>query len=152
MDKRRKKERRKRRDQRTKSRVRAAQLSQAEGIGEETGPESLFSLAKIKGRAGGALGDASAPDFGTPPGSSSEEEAGGGSSQDMDSEEEQRRWGAALEAATGLACPQAPGAGCPWGRRRRAAACCCPHQASPPLPDCAVPLMYRCRTAAGTTP
>lgn len=163
MDKRRKKDRRKRRDQKVKARVRAAQLSQvgglyaggsegrlawlagkwadfagwllfpgwrpspgrlrfaaccaftgqttaadpasppppssqqAEGIGEDNGPESLFSLDRIKGKgAASGLGDAAAPDFegaGALASSSSGEEAGGGGSgsESVDSEDEQRR-------------------------------------------------------------
>lgn len=166
MDKRRKKERRKRRDQKVKSRVRAAQLAQvraaaarpagagqqagagsggllccfclpvsrhtlpplpacnmlpllathtcpdlcppspppspltrqAEGIGEDTGPEQLFSLSKLKGQAGKTLGTAAAPDFDAPPGTSSSEgeEDVSGSGSEMDSEDEQRRWAAAV--------------------------------------------------------
>lgn len=99
MDKRRKKERRKRRDQKVKSRVRAAQLAQAEGIGEDTGPEQLFSLSKLKGQAGKTLGTAAAPDFDAPPGTSSSEgeEDVSGSGSEMDSEDEQRRYDAMMD-------------------------------------------------------
>ncbi|KAL4457861.1 hypothetical protein ABPG75_012726 [Micractinium tetrahymenae] len=99
MDKRRKKERRKRREQKVKSRVRAAQLAQAEGIGEETGPEQLFSLSKIRGQAGKTLGTAAAPDFDAPPGTSSseEEEEGSGSGSEVDSEDEKRRYDAMMD-------------------------------------------------------
>ena len=66
---------------------------QAEGIGEETGPELLFSLAKVKGKGAGGLDDAAAPDFEQAPSSSSEGSDGGsGSESDFDSEDEQRRW------------------------------------------------------------
>lgn len=98
MDKRRKKDRKRRREQKVKSRVRAAQLSQAEGIGEETGPETLFSLARVKGKGGAGLGDdAAAPDFEGADDlatSSSEGDDGAGASagSDWDSDDEQRRW------------------------------------------------------------
>ncbi|KAI7836413.1 hypothetical protein COHA_009713 [Chlorella ohadii] len=105
MDKRRKKERRRRREQKVKSRLRAAQLSQAEGIGEETGPEMLFSLSKLKGKAGASLAadeDAAAPDFDDAADlatSSDEAEAGAGGEDDeeMDSDEEQRRYDALMD-------------------------------------------------------
>lgn len=95
MDKRRKKERRRRREQKVKSRVRSAQLAQAEGIGEDGGPETLFSLARIKGKgAAGGLGDAAAPDFDEVEAlgpSSSGSEGASGSASEGDSEDEQRR-------------------------------------------------------------
>lgn len=73
---------------------------QAEGIGEETGPEMLFSLSKLKGKAGASLAadeDAAAPDFDDAADlatSSDEAEAGAGGEddEDMGSDEEQRRW------------------------------------------------------------
>jgi len=72
-------------------------LLQAEGIGEDGGPEQLFSLSKLKGKAGKELGDAAAPDFDEAPGTSSEEDEEGGEGTDSgsreDSEDEQRRWG-----------------------------------------------------------
>ena len=75
---------------------------QAEGIGEDGGPDGLFSLAKLKGKAGASLAadeDAAAPDFDDPADlatSSSGEEAGGSGEEDeADSEDEQRRWGGA---------------------------------------------------------
>lgn len=94
MDRRRKKDRRRRREQKVKSRVRAAQLAQAEGIGEDGGPETLFSLARVKGSGAKRLGDAAAPDFEAEGLSSSSEGGGLAASSDgsMDSEEEQRRW------------------------------------------------------------
>lgn len=138
MDKRRKKERRKRREQKVKSRVRAAQLTQAEGIGEETGPDSLFSLAAIRGKGAAArLDDASAPDFDAAPASSSsggEEEEGG---QQLDSEEEQRRWGllpgllvdGSAHFCAGSCCgflPVAPGRHAqPGSLRHRVSPSCC---------------------------
>lgn len=95
MDKRRKKDRRKRREQKVKARVRAAQLTQAEGIGEETGPDSLFSLKDIRGKGAAArLDDAAAPDFDGPPASSSSGGEEGEDDRQLDSEEEQRRWAA----------------------------------------------------------
>jgi hypothetical protein len=49
LERQRKKERRKRREAKVKARLRAAQLAQSEGIGEEEGgPDALFSLAAIK--------------------------------------------------------------------------------------------------------
>ena len=67
---------------------------QAEGIGEETGPELLFSLAKVKGKGAAGLDDAAAPDFEQAPGTSSDDSEGGKGSGDSDfnSEDEQRRW------------------------------------------------------------
>lgn len=63
----------------------------------------LFSLSKLKGKAGASLAadeDAAAPDFDDAADlatSSSGEEAGAGGAEDedMDSDEEQRRWAAA---------------------------------------------------------
>lgn len=80
---------------------------QAEGIGEETGPEMLFSLSKLKGKAGASLAadeDAAAPDFDDAADlatSSSGEEAGaaGAEDEEMDSDEEQRRWAVADKRA-----------------------------------------------------
>lgn len=55
LERQRKRERRRRREAKVKSRLRAAQLAQSEGIGEEGGgPEELFSLRAIKVRC--ALG------------------------------------------------------------------------------------------------
>lgn len=52
MERRLKREKKKRREQKFNARLRAAQLSQAEGIGEEQleGPEGLFSLKGMKGK------------------------------------------------------------------------------------------------------
>lgn len=52
MEKRIKREKKKRREQKMNARLRAAQLAQAEGIGEEQleGPEGLFSLKAMKGK------------------------------------------------------------------------------------------------------
>lgn len=72
--------------------MRAAQLAQGEGLGEDNGPESLFSLAKVKGKAAGTLDNASAPDFDAVPlSSSSGGEGEEVSSEAMDTEDEQRK-------------------------------------------------------------
>lgn len=64
MEKRLKREKRKRREQKMNARLRAAQLAQAEGIGEEQleGPEGLFSLKTMKGKIT-KVAEVDAPDY-----------------------------------------------------------------------------------------
>ena len=94
MDRRRHRERKRRKELKNKARQRAVQLAAAEGIGEDAGPESLFSLSGIKGRAAVAgVAEAVVPDS-SDAGSSSDGGLGAGSDGSaLDSEDEQRRCG-----------------------------------------------------------
>eukprot|EP00887_Chlorella_sp_A99_P001387 scaffold8.g1387.t1 len=129
LEHRRKKERKRRKEAKAKARVRAAQLTQADGIATEGGgAEELFSLTAIKGR-GRAVGvaEAEAPESSDAGGSSGEEEGGAGESgSEVDTEEEQRRYDAAMdeyleEAYQSYKVRQRmrDGAGPPKERRRR---------------------------------
>lgn len=99
MDRRKKREKRRRRELKIKSRVRAAQLAQSEGIGEEdtAGPDGLFSLASLKTRKGGVDGvaDAAAPSDEDAALSSDDEDSS--SESDIDSDEERLRYDATMD-------------------------------------------------------
>ena len=99
MDRRKKREKRRRRELKIKSRVRAAQLAQSEGIGEEdtAGPDGLFSLTSLKTRKGGVdrVADAAAPSDEDAALSSDDDQSS--SESDIDSDEERLRYDATMD-------------------------------------------------------
>lgn len=98
LERRKKREKKRRRELKVKSRLRAAQLAEAEGIADEDGPEGLFSLKELKGGRTAKVAEADAPsddDF-----SSSDSDGGGERSSDesdIDSDEERRRYDATMD-------------------------------------------------------
>ncbi|KAL6781160.1 RRM11 [Auxenochlorella protothecoides x Auxenochlorella symbiontica] len=96
-----KKEKKKRKELRMKARLRSAQMAEAEGIGEDNGPESMFSLASIKGsrQAVERLAAAGVPDTeDLDSGSEAGDVAGDpGTESEVDSEDEQRRYDAVMD-------------------------------------------------------
>lgn len=93
MEKRLKREKKKRREQKLNARIRAAQLAQAEGIGEEQleGPESLFSLKGMKGKIT-RVAEADAPDSYSDSETSDGDGDDADSSSDSDLDEMRRRY------------------------------------------------------------
>ncbi|KFM27898.1 AdoMet-dependent rRNA methyltransferase spb1 [Auxenochlorella protothecoides] len=96
-----KKEKKKRKELRMKARLRSAQMAEAEGIGEDNGPESMFSLASIKGSrqaverlAAAGVPDAEDLDSGSEAGDVAEDP---GTESEVDSEDEQRRYDAVMD-------------------------------------------------------
>jgi len=99
MDRRKKREKRRRRELKIKSRVRAAQLAQSEGIGEEdyAGPDGLFSLTGLKTRKGGVDGVADAAAPSDEDAALSSDDCRSSSESDIDSDEEQLRYDATMD-------------------------------------------------------
>ena len=97
LDRKKKREKRRRKELKNKSRVRAAQLAQAEGIGEEIGPDGLFSLAGIRSkREVSGVADVDAPSD-EDLGATSSDEDRDSEESDIDSDEERLRYDAAMD-------------------------------------------------------
>lgn len=103
LEHRRKKEKKKRRELKLKAKVRSAQMSQAEGIGEDNGLESLFSLSTIKAKrkVDTITDDADLPSTDSDSDSDGENNKRGGGmagdSSDLDSDEERLRYEAMMD-------------------------------------------------------
>jgi len=104
LEHRRKKEKKKRRELKLKSKVRSAQMSQAEGIGEDNGLESLFSLStiKVKRKVDTITDDADLPSTDSDSdGDGDDNKRGGGmggdDNSDIDSDEEKLRYEAMMD-------------------------------------------------------
>lgn len=98
LERKKRREKKRRKELKTKARVRAAQLAQAEGIGDEDGPEGLFSLKEIKGKGRTAkVAEADVPSDNEFSSSDSDDDDASDGGSDIDSDEERLRYDATMD-------------------------------------------------------